>query len=886
LRLSDAQLPVWIGMTAGEGFQQGDRMKSSTTCFLLILMVALAAAAIRLPRLRQRPMHTDEAVHADKFGTLLEKGRYIYDPHEYHGPTLNYFTLIPAWLCGQRTYQQINEFTLRVVPVAFGVLLVLLTAGVADGMGRPAAVVAAVLTAVSHAMIFYSRYYIQETLLVCFTFGAIVCGLRYAKSGHPAWAVGAGLCVGFMHATKETFVIAIAAMAAALFLTRVLRRSGGSASVGAVHRINRKHIALGLVAAVAVSAILFSCFFTNPRGIIDSVATYRTYLGRAGNNQVHDHPWYYYLRILIFTRTGGGPVWSEAPIVILAIVGFVAAVTKRGIKSVDFDFLRFVGFYTLIMTVAYSCIRYKTPWCLMGFLHGMILLAGVGAVVLVRLSPPRWTRAVVLCLLAVCVMGFLWQGCMGAYRYCDDHANPYVYAHTSSDIFRITDSIEKMAALHPDGKDMYIEVICPGDDYWPLPWYLRSFSRVGYYNTVDMTKSPAPVIIAFASLEQEVLKKIYTVPPPGERNLYVPLFDSYMELRPTIELRGYVINDLYEKQFAPPESEEPGNKMEKKPPEVVLVNSQGEAIEGVSRFSHEAMATTFEVLIQHDDREYARQAAMEAFGEVDRIEQELSRFVENSDIARINAATVNKPVNVGLETFECLRIACRLCAETCGAFDITTGALFDCLLDENRQPRTVDQLRLAAARSRTGSHLLKLDAALHAVSVSVVGVKVDLGGIGKGFAVDKVAALLRRWGIDRAMIHGGYSTVLAMEAPANSAGWPITFSNPLNRKETIARLTIQSEAVSGSGLEQGAHIIDPRRAEPVAGKLASWSSASDAATADALSTAFMVMTPEEIQRYCTAHPGTRALVVAAAEDEGDRIRISSYGAWRRGELVR
>ncbi len=861
-------------------------MKSSRICFLLILAVTLAAAAIRLPRLAQRPMHTDEAIHAYKFRTLMEGGGYEYDPDEYHGPTLNYFTLIPARLCGQRTYQQINEFTLRVVPVAFGVLLVLLAVGVADGMGRPAAIVAAILTAVSHAMIFYSRYYIQETLLVCFTFAVIVCGWRYARTRRLGWAVGVGVCVGLMHATKETFVIAMAAMAAALFFTLVLRGRGAGSLACAVRKVNRKHIVLALVAAVVVSVILFSCFFTNPRGIVDSVLTYKTYLDRAGNNQVHAHPWYYYLQILIFTRAGDGSIWSEVPIVVLAIVGFVAAITKRGIKNVDFDFLRFIGFYTLIMTVAYSYIRYKTPWCLMGFLHGMILLAGVGAVVLVRLAPPKWPRAVVVILLAAAVLGLLWQGCIGTYKYYDDHANPYVYAHTSSDVFGMVESIEKMAALHPDGKAMYVEVICPGYDHWPFPWYLRSFSRVGYYNEVDMTKMPAPVTIAFASLEQEVLNKIFTVPPKGEVNLPVPLFDSYMELRPTIELRGYVFLDLYNKQFEPPKLEELESKMKKEPPETVLVNSERDAIEGVCRFSHEAMATTFEVLIQHDDREYARQAAMEAFNEIDRIEQELSSFVENSDIGRINTAEVNRPVNVGLETFECLQIACRLCAETYGAFDVTIGSLFECLLDDNKQPRTVDQLLLAAARSKTGSHLLKLDGALHTVSVSAVGVKVDLGGIGKGFAVDKVAALLREWSIDRAMIHGGYSTVLAMEAPADSAGWPITFSNPLNRKETIAKLTIQNEAVSGSGLEQGMHIIDPRQAKPVAGKLASWSSARDAATADALSTAFVVMSPEEIERYCTEHAGTRAMVVAAVEGEAAGIQVSSYGAWREGELVR
>ena len=99
-------------------------------------------------------------------------------------------------------------------------------------------------------------------------------------------------------------------------------------------------------------------------------------------------------------------------------------------------------------------------------------------------------------------------------------------------------------------------------------------------------------------------------------------------------------------------------------------------------------------------------------------------------------------------------------------------------------------------------------------------------------------------------------------------------------------IVFPASAVGASGLLKGAHITDPRTAKPVQGNSAAWAVASDAATADALSTAFMVMSPEEIKRYCTKHTGTRALVVAAAEGEAARIRMSSYGAWREGELVR
>ena len=119
-------------------------------------------------------MHADEAVHAAKMGQLLDQGRYEYDPAEFHGPTLNYLTLVPAWLRGAARYQDLDEFTLRSVPAAIGVLLVGFHVLLIPVIGFRAAAVAALLTAVSPALVYYSRYYIQETLLVGFSFGALV----------------------------------------------------------------------------------------------------------------------------------------------------------------------------------------------------------------------------------------------------------------------------------------------------------------------------------------------------------------------------------------------------------------------------------------------------------------------------------------------------------------------------------------------------------------------------------------------------------------------------------------------------------------------------------------------------------------------------------------
>ncbi|MHC4616972.1 MAG: flippase activity-associated protein Agl23 [Planctomycetota bacterium] len=521
-------------------------MKCTLKRCILILAVAVLAAALRLPRLEQRPVHTDEAVHAVKFGQLLEDGYYHYNPDEYHGPTLNYFTLIPAYLRGTYRLSDLDEFTLRIVPVFFGVLLVVLLLLLADGLGTLPAVVAAVLTAVSPAFVFYSRYYIQETLLVCFTFGAIASGYRYLRSKSLGWALLTGIFLGLCHATKETCIIAFASMLLGLFLTWIIFRQRHAGALNVKEMVGPQHLVAAAAAALVVSALFYSSFLTNPGGIVDSVRTYAAYLSRTPNNNPHLHPWYYYLKMLLYSKYAPGPIWSEALIVLLAVAGFIVAMTRKGITGVDLHLLRFIALYTLIMTAVYSVFPYKTPWCLLGFLHGMILLAGVGGVAVVRLLPNFLPRLILICLLVGASLHLTWQAWLGSYRYCADTRNPYVYAHTVNDIFTITKRIEDIAEAHSEGRDMDIQVICPRDDYWPLPWYLRSFPHAHWYASVDNDVPAAPVIIVSPSVEPALMKKLYELPPPGQRNLYVPLFDSYMELRPQVELRGYVRKDLWD----------------------------------------------------------------------------------------------------------------------------------------------------------------------------------------------------------------------------------------------------------------------------------------------------------------------------------------------------
>jgi len=283
------------------------------------------------------------------------------------------------------------------------------------------------------------------------------------------------------------------------------------------------------------------------------------------------------------------------------------------------------------------------------------------------------------------------------------------------------------------------------------------------------------------------------------------------------------------------------------------------------------MATVFEVLILHEDVHYARQAADHAFGLVDRMELELSRFHPNSDVSRINRMEPGQSLRLGLHAFDCLQQSRDLFEDTSGAFDVTAGMLKDLWTGASHEI-----LSEAPPEIRVGMEHLHLDERGCTVSMDQT-VRVDLGAIGKGYAVDRVGELLLEWDIRTALIHGGRSSVLAMGHPPDLEGWPVTLSHPADRRKVLSRPILKNRAAGGSGLEKGFHIVDPRTRRPARDRLAVWVLAGDAATADALSTAFMVFDPEEADRYCRRHPGIQALAVLEAAREQDEHGILRWG---------
>jgi len=518
-------------------------MKSSLIQAVLAILIIGVALAFRLPGLNLRPMHHDEANQAVKCGVLQETGVYRYDAGDHHGPSLYYITLPFAWMTSGRNFAGTSESTFRLVPVIFGIGAIILLLLFREGMGRPALLVSAGLMAISPAMVYYSRFYIQEMLLVFFTLGAVAAGWRYFKRRTVLWAAAAGFFAGMMFVTKETVVIAYAAMAGGLLLTyfRERGRAGVQADAyGSTQKVptgvlDSGHILAFLAAAVVVSVIFFSSFFTNWKGPLDAIIAFKGYAGKSAGSS-HEHPWYYYLQLLAFWKTGPGPAWSEGLILLLALAGAIAIFLNKA--AGDRLFLRFLAVYTILITAAYSVIPYKTPWCLLSFLSGMILLAGVGAISLFTMFRANFGRMVVVVLLVAGGVNLARQSWGTNFVYQSDPRNPYVYSHTVGVFMRLVERVETLSLIHPEGKKMLIAVIAPPSETWPLPWYLRGYGTTGYWvDAKDLPEGIHPAIVVASAGQKD----------PVRSRLAGDYQEEYYGLRPDVLLTVLISRDLWDK---------------------------------------------------------------------------------------------------------------------------------------------------------------------------------------------------------------------------------------------------------------------------------------------------------------------------------------------------
>jgi thiamine biosynthesis lipoprotein len=295
------------------------------------------------------------------------------------------------------------------------------------------------------------------------------------------------------------------------------------------------------------------------------------------------------------------------------------------------------------------------------------------------------------------------------------------------------------------------------------------------------------------------------------------------------------------------------------------------------RVSRRAMATTFEVVLPCGFSEPIP-AAEDALDVIENLESQLTVYRDDSEISRLNRRAGDQPVAVEERLYDLLRFSARLSEQTNGAFDVTAGALTKAWGFFRREGRVPTPAERKTALGRVGYRNLLFDDRRRTIRFLHDGLEINLGSIGKGYALDRAGELLQQeWGITAGLLHGGHSSVLAIGSdPRDEHGWAVAISHPWDADRDLAVVRLRNAALATSaatfqhlqhkGRSLG-HVLDPRTAWPAEEMASATVIAPTAATADALSTAFFVMGVAAARAYCAAHPEVGAVLLPTGENQ-------------------
>ncbi len=300
-----------------------------------------------------------------------------------------------------------------------------------------------------------------------------------------------------------------------------------------------------------------------------------------------------------------------------------------------------------------------------------------------------------------------------------------------------------------------------------------------------------------------------------------------------------------------------------------------------------AMACEFEVQLAANRDDDSMEHVFAALDLVEALEAQMTVYRDDSEVIRINREAAQRPVSVEPRLFALFQHAEKLHRDTAGALDITSGPLSEAWGFSRREGRVPSDKTLAAARQQVGMKHVVLDGERQTIAFRRPGVSVNLNSIGKGYALDRMAELFSLQRIDDYLLHGGKSSVLARgdQPGRDGQGWKIGLRHPLRSAERLAELRLRDQALSTSGsgtqffIRRGrryGHILDPRTGRPAEKLLSATVIAPTAAEAEGLSTAFYVMGPEAVERFCAERPEIATLLVAPAQREGD-VRLFAFG---------
>lgn len=506
-----------------------------------VVVIFLIAAALRLYDLNLVPLHHDEGVNGNFLVRLVREGFYQYDPENYHGPTLYYFAAFFPWLVrmlfGKAAMESygLTTVAIRMVPALFGLATIWLIFLLRRWLGTVATLSAAFLLALSPGAVYLSRYFIHETHFVFFTFAIVVSCLYFYEYRNAFYLIPGAASAALLLATKETAMISLGVLIIAFAVTllyRHLRRGrvverkakgraqpegwslrwfvyelGGPSVVGLC-------IGLAAIAFVGLYVLFYSSFFTNAKGLSDSFQTFAVWT-KTGT-VAHVHPIYTY-----FMWLGQ----REGALLLLAVIGALFVVLKP--KNA---FALFAALWAFGITAAYSLIPYKTPWLMLNFVVPLALIAGYAVQAIYELEGRQWRVTGVVLLLALSFTAYQSIDLNFKNYDNDDSRYVYVYAHTTRGMLDLVKEIERIGNERSGGQTG-ITIVSP--DYWPLPWYLRNYSRVGYYGR--LAPSTEPMIIANANQRREIEANF------GELYQQVRSSqpDGSFELRPGVKLLLY-----------------------------------------------------------------------------------------------------------------------------------------------------------------------------------------------------------------------------------------------------------------------------------------------------------------------------------------------------------
>ncbi|MEO1527979.1 MAG: FAD:protein FMN transferase [Planctomycetota bacterium] len=305
----------------------------------------------------------------------------------------------------------------------------------------------------------------------------------------------------------------------------------------------------------------------------------------------------------------------------------------------------------------------------------------------------------------------------------------------------------------------------------------------------------------------------------------------------------------------------------------------------LTTITHPAMATEFAVILAEADA-HRVEDAVEALEMLDKIEAELTVYNEASEISRVNAAAAEDPVAVCESTFALLERSLKWSRRTAGAFDVTAGPLVRAWGFTQRRGRKPTDAEITQAIERVGYQHVTLFPETREVRFGKPGMEINLGAIGKGDALDRLAQRLQDAGVENFLLHGGASSVLARgrQSPEQD-GWLVGISHPLRSNDRLAGLRLHNEALSTSGSgkqffhfrgKRYGHVIDPRTGYPAGEMLSLTAIASNATDAEACSTAYFVEGIDAIQQVIDEEETLPRMIGTQSLERQNQVRVIPF----------